>query len=228
MQFDRLDSKSGDAPPREDDIVARFAGQAENKMRSEPKTSRPRARYGVDEARVVVSAIEESEGAVVRRLQADFQREPFLFGDFRKQVEDVVSQRVGPRSDRQPDDLGTTQGDSIRFFQSFDGGVGVGRGLKIRDEFRRVESTLQLFDSVVDLGVDILKSKSAAGAETDRVAKDATAAPDRSVDIGTGEMRVDADFANDPAKFPLEIGSERIVTRSVLSPKRKGSVGRIF
>ena len=89
----------------------------------------------------------------------------------------------------------------------------VRRRLEVRDESGGIEATRYLEDPVVDLRVKILESKESARTEAPRVAEDATSGTDRTVDIGAGEVRVDADFAHDAAEFALEIWALRIVTQ---------------
>ena len=60
---------------------------------------------------------------------------------------------------------------------------------------------------VVELRVEIVEPEEAARAKTDRVAINTAAAPDRSVDVRARKMSVDADLADDAAKFAFKIGA---------------------
>ena len=91
MQFNGVKPERCDAAAREDDVVARFARQAQNEMRSEPEIAQFRALDRVDKAGVVMPAIQKAERRVVRRLEPNFQREPFFFRDIREEIENAVS-----------------------------------------------------------------------------------------------------------------------------------------
>ena len=152
-------------------------------MRSEPEIAQFRALDRVDKTGVVMPAIQKAERRVVRRLEPNFQREPFFFRNIREEIENAVSERVGPGADRQSYEFRTADRGPIRLFERVEGRVRIGRRLKIGDKLIGLEPALQLTDSVVYLRVDLFEPEPSPRTEAHGVAKYAPASADRSVDI---------------------------------------------
>ena len=159
------------------------------------------AGHAIEKGIVVVAAVHPVERAVVDGLQAIFDGKIGATADFAQQIQNVVADAVGPGADSQADDGGMCQRFFIDFAQPGQGGIGVRGGLKIGQEARRVAvAAAQPADALVDLLADRLARQSAAGAEAAVVAESAAAGGDGAVDVGAGEMRVDAHFLDPAAK----------------------------
>ena len=122
-------------------------------------------------------------------------------GKLFEQVEHVVRHAIGPRADRQADDLRMRERFFVQRPQSLDRRVGVRRRLEVRQEVVALAiAQPHPRDALVDLPADAGAGQPAAGAEAAVVAERAAAGGDGAIDVGAGEAGVDADLLHPPAE----------------------------
>ena len=158
-----------------------------------------------------MAAIHAPQRVVIDRFDAKLQRDECPLGDLVDHRDLLFVDAIRPRADREADDFRMIDRIRVQLAQVFGIGVGIREGLKVDDEFVRIETFTDVFDAFADLIADRIGLDRRGRPERVVVAVGAAADGDRAVAIRTGEARIDDDFVNAFAEFFLEpaiVGAE--------------------
>jgi len=225
VDFDRVELEAGQFAGGREHVGVRLAREAEDHVAADFKTAAPAAVDCVQRSAVMMTAIHPVERTVVDRLNAIFDGQIRAAGEFLEQIEYFVGHAVGPGADRQADDFRMGESLLVERAETLDRGVGVGRGLEIGDEPLDVIAPLEAADAIVELAADPEARQAAAGAEAAVVAKGAATDGDGSIDVGTGEAGIEADFLDAAAELLPEEVVEAVVAQTGRPPGGKGGSG---
>ena len=135
------------------------------------------------------------------------------------EVEHFIWHAVRSRADDEADDLGVAEGLGVDAAEFFDGGVGVGGRLEVRQKvFALAIAELHPLEAVINLVADADPGQPAAGAEAPVVAESAAAEGYRAVDIGAGKTGIDADFLDAATKSLAQVKVARIIGKAGGAP----------
>jgi len=159
-----------------------------------------------DSAGVVVSAAHAFEAAVVAAFDADLQKDQTVLIHLGEQVEFGYVQAVRPGTDGKSDDARHTECLFVEAAELRHRGMGVTKGLKIREVLSRLVVAVFLkFNAALDLFANAQAGIAVGGVEGFVVTEAAASGAAGAVAVGAGKTSIDGYFLKAGAKVPAKV-----------------------
>ena len=220
VEFDGVESQPRDLFGRLHHHRVCFVGNSQDDVGTAFETTIPASIDRVDHVFVMMSPVHPIQAWLMHGLHAVFDRDVVVGRQRFGEAKHAIGNTIGPRADRQTDDIGMPiECQPIDLFQLIDRRVGVGRGLKVRQETLDLfVPSAQTFDAALELFADTFEPHAARGTEGSVVAKIAAASGNRAINIGTREPRIDTNSLDSPAETTAECGPERVEYQTLALP----------
>lgn len=214
VNLDRVETEAIDRCWHGQPLFLGLVGETDDNMATEMKAAIAAALKCFDGARKVMAAIGQTQGIIINRFDPVFERHKIIARNLGKHLQDFFAHAIGPRANRQADNVGMVERFAIHAFEIGGISISVGVRLKVGDELFHAITLAHEFNSSRNLFADGMPRTSGLRRKAGDVAIRAAADSHRAIAIWAGEPSMHADFVHALTEALLQPAAVGVVKRS--------------